>query len=498
MKAGILIAKGTKLMNRRNFLRLSLTSASIGTLINQPSYAFFDVESALEWVGLGAKGISNVKGIKQALAIPPLLEKDENNQIKLVAQKGSTTFIKGKTLETWGYNGGHLGPTVRVKRGDTLNFDVSNQDILEPITTHWHGLHVPGVDDGTGYQKIPLGSHWQPEINIVQQASTNWYHSHIHGRTSEHVYKGLVGMFIVEDDNSEALNLPKTYGVDDIPVMVQDKQFNPDGSLAPPQGGRFLGNTIMVNGTVNPVLEVPQKQIRLRLLNGSNARYYNFRLSDGSTFNKIATEGGFLNAPVPMKSIPMSPGERDEIVIDFSQYKVGDTLNLISDDVEGDSSGAFDIIEFKVSVADAAPLVDTSLPKVMNTVPNPNDFDALAWHSFQLGNGAVRVDNGKASPFSMAHNDLFVPINQYQKWTVSGGHHPFHVHGCSFLILTVGGQPPKPQDAGWKDTVAVEDNQDVEFIVRFEHEATATARYMYHCHILGHEDQGMMGQFEVG
>ena len=482
-------------MNRRHFLKASLTGATLTGLMTQPSYGFFDFNTVLEWAGIGGKGINNVNGIKQPLAIPPLLEKNANNQIVLVAQKGETAFVKGNSLETWGYNGSHLGPTIRVKRGDQLNFDVSNQDIPEPISTHWHGLHVPGVDDGTGYQSIPMGTHWQPEINIVQQASTNWYHSHIHGRTSEHVYKGLVGMFIVEDDNSETLSLPKTYGVDDIPIMVQDKQFNPDGTLAPPQGGRFLGNTILVNGTLNPVLEVPQKQVRLRLLNGSNARYYNFRLSDKTNFNKIATEGGFLNAPVIMKAIPMSPGERDEIIIDFSQYELGQTLNLISDDIEGDSGGLFDIIQFKV-VADT--IGDAPLPKVMNSVPNPNDFDALAWHSFALGNGAVRVDNGKASPFEMARNDLFVPIHQYQKWTVSGDHHPFHVHGCSFLILSVGGKAPAPQDAGWKDTVAVEENQPVEFIVRFEHQATPTARYMYHCHILGHEDQGMMGQFEVG
>ena len=486
-------------MNRRHFLKASLTGATLTSLMSQPSYGFFDFNSVLEWAGIGGKGISNIKGTKRPLAIPPLLEKTTDNRIVLVAQKGETAFIKGNTLETWGYNGSHLGPTIRVKRGDTLNFDVSNFDIPEPITTHWHGLHVPGVDDGTGYQKIPMGIHWQPEINIVQQASTNWYHSHIHGRTSEHVYKGLVGMFIIEDENSASLSLPKTYGIDDIPIMVQDKQFNPDGSLAPPQGGRFLGNTILVNGTLNPVLEVEQKQVRLRLLNGSNARYYDFKLDDGSTFNKIATEGGLLNAPVPMKNIPMSPGERDEIVIDFSQYNIGQSVRLISTDVEGDSGSDFTIIEFTVgNVAGAESLPDQALPKVMNTVPNPNDIDVLAWHSFALGNGAVRVDNGKASPFDMARNDLFIPINQYQKWTVSGDHHPFHVHGCSFLILSIGGKAPAPQDAGWKDTVAVEDGQAVEFIVRFEHEATPTARYMYHCHILGHEDQGMMGQFEVG
>ena len=202
--------------------------------------------------------------------------------------------------------------------------------------------------------------------------------------------------------------------------------------LAPPKGGRFLGNIIMVNGTINPSLAVPQKKVRFRLLNGSNARYYNFRLSDGGTFNKIATEGGFLNAPVEMNSIPMSPGERDEIVIDFSQYKTGETVSLVSDDVEGDSYGAFNIIEFNVVEAttsdNAESLVDAPLPEVMNNIPNPNAIDALSWHSFHLANQAIQVDNGKASPFTMGRNDLFVPINQYQKWTVSGDHHPFHVH----------------------------------------------------------------------
>ncbi len=473
-------------MKRRTFLTYSMAVPFSGGLITLAACGGSS--------GGGTDISDNITGVQTSLNIPPLLEMDENNAILLTAQTGQSSFIDSVSQATWGYNGVYLGPTIRVRKDDTVNFTVTNNNIGEDITTHWHGLHIPGEVDGTPYQRIANGDSWAPTLEIAQEASTNWYHSHIHGRTSEHVYKGMAGMFIIEDTNSDALDLPKTYGEDDIPLIVQDKLFNDDGTMELPSGGRFLGNTILVNGTVNPVLEVQRKKVRFRLLNGSNARFYQFRMSDGSAFKKIATEGGFLNEPVTMNSLIMGPGERNEIVIDFSGYDIGDEITLISDDLDNGTGNTFDIIQFIVV---EATLADSTLPLIMNTVPSPDDFTTVTNHSFDLGGGAIGIDGAGRQSFDMMRNDLTVTKGEYQKWTISGGHHTFHVHGCSFLILTRGGVAPSAADAGWKDTVIVENNEDVEFVVRFNYSANALSRYMFHCHILGHEDNGMMGQFEV-
>lgn len=258
------------------------------------------------WSAPGSVAGGRRCGRVNALNIPPLLEPVERNGKKvfvLTLQRGETEFFEGKKTATWGANGPYLMPTLRAGEGDEVQMQVTNQ-LGERTTIHWHGMHLPPAMDGV-HQIIEPGETWQPHWTVKQPAATLWYHPHLMGRTGPHVYNGLAGLFILDDANSMNLAIPEEYGVDDIPLIVQDREFTEDGQLEyrsddgdlyGPTG--MLGDTILVNGTHAPFIEAPGKLIRLRLLNASNARRYNFGFSDDREFHQIATDGGFLERPV--------------------------------------------------------------------------------------------------------------------------------------------------------------------------------------------------------
>ena len=442
-------------------------------------------------------------GGKNALFIPPILEDTDpdpmSSSLTLVARESSREFLHGKTTRTYGYNGDYLGPTIRVKTGEHVSVTVVN-DLTEETTVHWHGLLVDGEMDGGPYNVILAGSEWNPSFVIEQPAATLWYHAHPLHRTGGQVYRGLAGLFIIDDADSEGLNLPDDYGVNDIPLVVQDRRFSDDGTLVYKtsmddvmQG--MLGDTILVNGTADAFLEVATVKTRFRILNGANARTFEFELSDGRNFVQIASDGGLLEAPVPMKSLRLSPGERAEIIVDFSRYSDGDTVSL--------QSPGFNIIDFVVArEADDG----TSIPEQLAVIPRIAESVAVRTRTFDLmGMGLMVNINGKQ--MDMTRIDELVKHGDTEIWVIRnatmgmgpmmgmGGDigHPFHFHGVQFQVLSRDGVRPPLNERGWKDTVLVNPNETVRVIARFDYEGI----YMYHCHILEHEDAGMMGQFEV-
>lgn len=189
--------------------------------------------------------------------------------------------------------------------------------LKEDTTVHWHGLLIPAELDGGPHQIIAPGNVWRPTLPIRQPAATLFYHSHVHGRTGVQVYSGLAGLLLVTDEAERALALPSEYGVDDLPVVIQDRQFE-DGLMVVPQGmmttmqGR-RGNTILANGTLNATAHVPNRLVRLRLVNGSNARTYDLSFSDNRAFHWIASEGGLLDRPMSVRSLTLARGERVEV-----------------------------------------------------------------------------------------------------------------------------------------------------------------------------------------
>jgi len=478
--------------------------------------------------GGNASQVEQNRPAQNRLQVPALLDSRTMSDIELVLQKGDHEFYPGVASETMGFNGDYLGPTIRLYDDTDTTITFTN-NIGEPTTVHGHGLHVPGEIDGGPQAVIQDGESWQITIPVRQEAGVSWYHPHYMGKTAHHVHAGLAGLYFIEDANSQALDLPKTYGVNDIPLVVQDRSFT-DGKMneyAVTMDQIMNGlreDTLIVNGTVDAYHEVPQGWVRLRLVNGSNARFYRFHFGDDVPFFKIATEGGFLNRPVELTTLDMAPGERNEIMINLS---AGANMPLWADLLSADpEDGAswnqnlprVNVVELRVN--ETIPASGT-LPENLNDIAyfdrseatqtrnivlsmevNGNNDQALD-HEGHEGHGGETAGhmslfgiNGQ--PMDMGLINDRINKGEVELWQITGERmpHPFHIHGASFQIITLNGEPVSEADRGWKDTVVVWD-EVTEILVRFDYEATEEFPYMYHCHMFEHEEYGMMGQFTV-
>ena len=460
------------------------------------------------------------------LKIPPLLNGKIDNGRKifdLSAQHGKSEFFENRYTPTIGLNGSFLGPTIRCKAGDQVTYNVRNN--LETSTTlHWHGFHVPSKHDGGPHQVIKPDDIWSPFFEVKQKASLIWYHSHLIGLTGQQVNQGLAGLILVNDDESAVLGLPSDYGIDDVPLVIQDRRFNEDGSFAYLTSMHdrmmgFKGDTILVNGTARAHLTVRRQLTRLRILNGSNSRIYNFGLENDQSFTQIASDGSLLARPVKRRRLRLAPGERAEIIVDMGTSR---RLLLMSyPDIIRGSTGmmgrmmrgmagnneTFSVLELR---ADRLEKTNTSIPKQLIKVPSWQASQARRTRSFDLemgmmgGRGGMGMMgeqmtiNGKS--MDMERIDERVKLGSIEIWTIRNStpvSHPFHIHDIQFRILDRDGKLPAPHEAGLKDTVLVDPGENVRVIAEFNDFADSNIPYMYHCHILEHEDAGMMGQFVV-
>ncbi len=409
-------------------------------------------------------------------------------------------MLRGVSTPTWGYSASVLGPTVRARRGERVKFAISNA-LPEATSVHWHGMHLPAKFDGGPHQMIAPGAVWTPSWTVQQQAATLWYHPHPHGATEKHVHRGLSGFFLIDDDAADALSLPKEYGVDDIPLVIQDRRFTADGAVdeSDPTDVGLLGDTIVTNGIAGAHLRVTTERVRLRVLNGSSGRLYNLALADGRAFHLIGTDGGLLPKAVALDQLQLSPGERAEIVI---ALRPGENTTLrslpITDRAGIDRAAEFGFDDtFDILALQAAETLrpSPSLPESLipmtalaaATTPATRSFD-LQW--FMINN--QRMD--------MNRIDMTIPVDTTEVWSVRNKDnwpHNFHVHDVQFQILTVDGKAPPPALSGWKDTVYTSSGSTYTLAMRFADHTDPTYPYMFHCHLLHHEDQGMMGQFLV-
>ncbi|MEV4201895.1 multicopper oxidase family protein [Micromonospora globbae] len=441
------------------------------------------------------------------LAVPPLATSrtDERGRrvFDLLARDGRRDFRgDGRLTRTAGFNGDFLGPTLRAKRGEEVVVNVVNR-LTEETNVHWHGMHLPARMDGGPHQLVRPGATWSPTWRVDQPAATLWYHPHPHGRTEEHVYRGLAGMFILDDDREAALPLPRRYGVDDIPVIVQDRSFSRSGQFRKTRNMissiGVLGDTLLVNGTVAPYLDVRTERVRLRLLNGSTARTYDFGFADDRAFALIATDGGLLDRTARLHRVRLSPGERAEIVVDVRPGE-RTTLRSFPPDLGADALSRrfaggvdrFDVLQLRAAstLADAPPVPDALVP------PDRVDPAAAATtRSFVLSG---RTINDRS--MDMGRIDAAVTRGSTEIWEVvnrDGTPHNFHVHDVQFQVLSVDGGAPPPELSGWKDTIFLPPHRPVRLIMRFTDHSDPDMPYMFHCHLLWHEDAGMMGQFVV-
>jgi suppressor of ftsI len=440
------------------------------------------------------------------LTIPPLLEPDTNSQGRKVfdldLQEGTSELMPGTTSETWGANGSYLGPTLRASRGDEVQVNVHN-GLPEDTTIHWHGMHLPADADGNPHQPIAPGDTWSPSWRIDQPAATLFYHPHLHGQTADHVYRGVGGLFLLDDPDAPS-GLPSDYGVNDIPLILQDKRFDDDGDLdmSTPTGSAVgqLGDTILVNGTYSPHVEVRDELVRLRVLNASNGRVYNLGFDDDRSFDLVGTDGGLFPEPYTTTRVQVSPGERVEILARFSPgerpvlrgYPPDLGLNFIQNRFSG-GDDTFDLLELRAA-DDLTPSEQPADRIADDELPDPDD--AVTTREFEL-NGSSRI-NGER--FDLTRVDTVVAVGTTEIWEVtngSGNPHNFHIHDVQFRIVDYDGEPPSANLAGPKDTVFLPPGITARLAVSFADYTDPTTPYMLHCHVLRHEDNGMMAQFTV-
>lgn len=496
-------------------------------------------EAAAFGLATGVLGAS-VPGLRaeesQPLRIPELIDaRREGQSISLAVRAGETAFFPGVHSRTLGYNeSGYLGPTLRVHRGDEVAVAATNS-LRSPTTVHWHGLLIPSVVDGGPHQEIAPGATWRPVLPIRQPAATLMYHSHAHGLTAEQVYHGLVGVLIVTDKREQQLGLPSDYGVNDLPLVLQDRSFDAQGRLVYPTNMMAAmmgvrGEALLVNGTVNAVARVPRGLVRLRLVNASNARVWDLSFADRRAFHWIASDGGLLERPVQRTSLRLGSGERAEVLVDFSDGRavalqtgpdpnatmgmgmmgriMGGARRLLPFADEPET-----VLHFEPS---GAPSSAGAIPQMLVPQERVDPAQAVRRREVTLtmgmggmmgrgmmGGGMMRgggmmgglAINGR--PFDMQRVDERVGLGDAEIWEASGDmfEHPLHIHGVHFRVLKRNGAAPGVEDQGLKDTVLI--REPTELLVQFTQPATREP-FVYHCHILEHEDNGMMAQYQTG
>lgn len=446
-------------------------------------------------------------GAQNPLAIPPLVEEDT---FHLVVGQHTHEFYPGIHTMTYGVNAEYLGPTLLFHTGDTVHIQLRNE--LDTITSmHWHGMQVPGEMDGGPPREVQPGGTWDVKYLVKDPASTHWYHPHPHGLTAEQAHQGVAGFILVRDDHEATLDLPRTYGVDDIPLVLQDRRFDAEGQLV---FGPF-GDSVLVNGTPHAYVELPAQMVRLRLLNGSNARIYQVGFEDDRSFHIIANDGGLIESPIAVNRVRLSNGERSEVLVDLAGLE-GDSLLLMSFGTELDETmpggsqvlhepSALNRVDFPLlRIRVVAPTADpvTGMPAVLTTLNPPSLADVVrtrhkALSGFgQAGNGMFMI-NGLMFDMDVVNDTI--TLGSTEIWSFLNGTdiaHPMHIHGGSFYVLDRDGNPPLPWEQGPKDVVLVGMGEQVNVIMRFD-ELTNGWPFMYHCHNLMHEDLMLMLQLMV-
>jgi len=416
------------------------------------------------------------------------------------------------------------GPTLFVNKGDLVHMNVTN-NLNESTTLHWHGMHLPSVMDGGPHQVIPAGTLWQPYWTVMNQASTLWYHPHLHETTQAQMTKGVGGFIIVKDPQETALALPRTYGVDDIVLALTSRSYNATSNTFV-STTRVYGDYMLSNGTPNAQISLPKQYVRMRILNAEIERGYNLGFSDNRTFYIIGNDGGLLNAPVAVTRVKLMVGERIEIMVNLGGDTVGSSLDLKAynsgqtlgypggePNTSGDFGSLLNNIDFNVLHINVAATTTATTP--ITAVPTTLISNTYWTATNATVTRAIAVTNGNPGPASVPFNfdnttysltmtPKVVNLNDIEKWTVTNNNvfgHSFHLHDVEFKIVARNGSATAvgTHESGWKDTFYLPRNESVTFVAKFDDFADSDVNhpYMYHCHFGGHEDAGMMGQFIV-
>ena len=445
------------------------------------------------------------------LWIPPVLT---GTTFNLTLGSSTKQLRTGNVTATYGYNGNSFwGPTLIMNKGDNVQINVTNS-LADQTTVHWHGFHIPAIMDGGPHQIISAGATWSPNFQVKNNAATFWYHPHLHLKTQEQLTKGAGGFIIVKDPMESALALPRTYGTDDIPLVLTSRRYNTDNSF---DLTTTYGDYMLTNGTANAEISLPKQFVRFRILNAEVERAYNLGFSDNRSFYVITNDGGLLNAPVPVTRMKLAVGERVEILVNLGSDAVGSSLDMKAFNsgqifgfpgAEPASSGNFgsllnnidfSLLHINVVASTANPV--TALPATL--------ANNVYWTNADVTNSrTITITGGQAgSAFTFDNNTYgFTTINQniklnaVEKWTIVNNNifgHSFHIHDVQFKIISRSSGSVAAYESGWKDVVYIPLGESVSVIAKYDDFSSGVNPYMYHCHFSNHEDGGLMGQFLV-
>lgn len=428
---------------------------------------------------------------QKKLLLPPMMKgeiKDGVRTFKLEATKGEWEFLTGRKSETYGYNGPILGPVLSMNKGEKVRIDIKNS-LDEETTVHWHGGILSQDVDGVHDADIQPQAIKSVEFTLNQPAATLWFHPHPMHKTAGQVYKGLAGLIYLNDEASSQLEIPKSYGIDDFPLVIQDKKLGNNGELTYSTTkmekihGK-AGGYLMINGIISPYIEVPNGLVRLRIVNGSNASNFNIDLQ-GEEFYQIASDGGFLSETIAMNSLLLAPGERAEILVNTEKLSEQSYIY-----VNGSRA-----MELRKNGTEGLKKIPKNLVEIPEITQNLSELTTRKFKLKTTGRGNT-INN---TPYDMDKLNFSVQKGTQEIWEITNGSammdmpHPFHVHGAQFRVIERNGQIPPLNEQGYKDTVNLKAGETVKILINY----TTDGVTVYHCHILEHEEDGMMGQFEI-
>jgi FtsP/CotA-like multicopper oxidase with cupredoxin domain len=474
--------------------------------------------------------------LPQAFSVPlpippvavPVASGSGGDRYEMVQREVDAEILPGHATRLWTYDGSFPGPTIESRRGRPVTV-LHRNELPVPTVVHLHGGRTPAASDGYPTDLVlPDGWTGQHSHSMVddravvtnvqreygfpldQRATMLWYHDHRMDFTAPAIWRGLAGLHFVRDDTEDALDLPR--GDHELPLMIADRAFDADGQLAYPSldpsltgehGVRepylagVLGDTVLVNGAPWPVHEADTGLYRLRILNGSNARHYELEAvaDDGRILPlvQIGADQGLLAAPVRHDRLPIAPAERYDLLVDFTGLPVGSSVRLANRLGSGRTADVmrFDIVRNGTS----APIPET----LADDLPEWDRADAAVVRDLAFRAG--RMEDGRHGwvvdglPFDPARTDVAARLGDVEVWRlITDVHHPVHLHLVGFRVLSRGGGPPLPHDAGLKDTISLRPGESAEIITRFD---GYRGRYLFHCHNAEHEDMGMMANLEI-
>jgi len=553
-------------ITRRGFLQMASAGAVLPLLAacSSSNRAIADTRSGT----IAASASGNIDTDTTTIDFQPDVE------LLLSARPGSATIRPGDPTNVWTIAGellqgdpnalqpvpeSYLGPIIRARTGQRVRIHFTNE-LSEASILHWHGLHVPADMDGHPRFAIGPGNTYIYDFEVRNRAGTYWYHSHPHGRTGPQVYAGMAGLFLVSDEEEDAVGLPG--GEYDVPLVIQDRTLDGNNQLVYQTNGMmdqmmgFLGQEIWVNGQPNYSLSVATRAYRLRLLNGSNSRIYKLGWDDGAPLTVIGTDGGLLESAVQRPYIMLAPGERVELWVDFSSRRVGSEMTLRSlpftspagmggmmgggmmggmmgGGMGNRQGGMMNSAQTSPSMAQGAafPILTVrierevqetiALPSRLSSINRPSPAEAVNVNNPRTIAMQMRMPggwtlNGRTFDMTGVANDEIVRLGSTEVWEfvnqgggmgMMGGMmlpHPMHVHGESFQVIER--QVDTNMRSMWEtvsDGYVDEGWKDTVLVMSGERVkilrrfSDYTGMYLVHCHNLEHEDMGMMRNFRV-